>query len=634
MDNGKQARIIGVINMRFVKTRALVYPFLILLVFGCGVKEVTQPEPVPQKPVVMEPKPEKKFPPEMVEEYARIHQIADLKTAEFYLANPDYAKEHPYTPTSKDIELYERDFLEKMYPGFKKMVEKDGFMKARHRYMTNPPAGPGSRHVGSKRYGVVMQKIAAGGGEGASTGTENPEAEVDPVTIYYREGMRLYKIGELDGAIEQMEKAVQAKPDAPSILYDLGVMYMGKGDRAKAIHFMQESVRYIKSTGLTKINLAMYPDVYMGALTNLGLMYTRIGMYEEAVKALKEALQFRSHDLDANYNLVNAYYVMGDMDKTATQLRKFINLDPENAEAHNIAGLIYYRRQLHNAALDEFQTAEKLNPNEKQYSHNLGTALAKLGRNEEANQAFQRASGLEEGADMRRNFAEQTEANEIRKLYNNGHTAMEVQNWSQAVDYFKAVLERKPDMMEAHLNLGFCYRMQGDVKNQIRYFAEAARLKPDMPNIHHNLGLAYSDARMYPQAIAEFKKAVELDPSLKDAHFSLGMALFKTDKYADAAAQFEKSLELSPDWVEAHLNLGTCYLKTEKENDAIEQFEKAAQLKPNSAEAQYNLGIVYRNRGQFDKASEFFQKALKIDPAYKQARVMLKESENYQGKQP
>ncbi len=628
----------GVINMRFIRAGIIIHLFFTFFIFGCSVQESAEPEPVqePQEEKVVieaepEPEPVRTVPLEAVKEYARIHQISDLDEAEHRIIDPEYARENPYTPTEEDIVLYERGFLERMYPGFKKMAEKEGFMRARSIYMRNPPAGPGSRHIGSTRYGVVMTQIYDRGGMGASTGISDALFETDPATVHHKEAMRLHRLGQLDEAIVEMEKAVQAKPDSPSMLYGLGVMYMEKQDYPKAVQFMQRSVEHIKSTGYTKVNLALYPDVYMSALTNLGLIYTRIGSHEKAAESLKEAIQFRPGDLDANYNLVNAYYVMGDMEKTAEQLKKFINLDPKNAEAHNIAGLIYYRRQLYNAALDEFQTAESLDPDEKQYNHNLGTVLAELGRTEEAREAFEKAEGLEEGADMRREFMEKTAANKVSELYNDGYDAMERQYWKLAIERFKAVLELKPDMAEAHMNLGFSYRMRGDVENQTHHFEEAARLEPDMPDVHHNLGLAYSDARMYSQAADEFRKAIEIKPS-KDSYFSLGMALLRANNYADAAVQFEKSLELSPNWFEAHTNLGTCYMKLDRPDDALKQFEKALQLR-GSAEAQYNLGAVYVNMGKYDEAIKLFQKTLEIYPGHKQARALLKELENYQSGQ-
>jgi len=629
--------------MRLAEVKVLIYLLTILSIFGCGLQGKVPPESAKHalegsegiEQVISEtPEPSREITPQMVEEYARIHQISDMKTAEFYLTHPDYAREHPYTPSEEDVAFYEREFLEKMYPKFKELAAEKGFMEARRIYMSNPAyaSAPSSRRIGSARYGVIMRQLALGGGEGASTGTADVMLESDPAATHYREAMKLYRGDHLDDAIEHMEIAVKAKPDSPTLLYNLGAMYVEKEDYAKAVQLLRSSLGYIKDTGYTKVNLAMYPDVYMSACVSLGLIYTRVGMYEEAVKMLKEAIQFRPDDLDANRNLGTAYYLMGDMEKAAEQIRRCINLDPDNAQMHNIIGLIYYRKEFYNAALDEFQIAARLNPDEKQYNYNVGLVLAKLGRNDEADQLFKKASGLEEGEDTRRAFAEVREANKARELYNEGYTAMESHSWSRAIDLFKSALELKPDIVEAHINLGVCYRMQGDKQNQIHHFREAARLEPDMPDVHYNLGLAYSDAGMYPQAIAEFDQAIELEPSLKEAHFSLGTVLYRTRNYADAAAEFRRCLELSPNWFEAHLNLGTCYLKTGNVDSAMDQFRQAVQLKPDSAEAYYKLGNAYVKAEKYGEASALFQKVLKLDPGYRQARVMLKELEVYHEK--
>jgi tetratricopeptide (TPR) repeat protein len=603
-----------------------IYVFLISLAFGCSsMQESVPPEPVRTEPVVpevvTEPVPE--VTPEMVEEYARIHQISDLKTAEYYLTHPDYAKENPYTPTEEDIELYERDFLEKVYPGFRKLAEKEGFMKARRIYMENPPYGGRSRRIGTTRYNKLIQRLASGSGA-AELMFEN-----DPVEIHYREGMRLYKAGQVDDAIEEMKKAVKIKPDAPAILYNLGVMYIGKGDYPKAMQSLKDSLYYIKETGFTKLNLAMYSDAYVGSLVNLGLIYSRIGMYNEAVEALEEAIQFRPEDQDANRNLGTVYYLMGDMEKASEQMRRYLELDPDNAEVHNFVGLMYYRKKLYNAALDEFQTAVKLAPGEKLYNHNLGLVLAELGRNDEANKAFENASGLEEGEEMRRVFAQQTAANKVRKMYNDGYDALQRLDYKRAIELFEAVLKLDPNMVEAHFNLGVCYRARGDVEKQILHFREAVRLKPDMPDAHYNLGLAYSDARKYSEAASEFRKAIELKPSFAEARFQLGTALYKMEDYPEAAAEFEQCL-VSTNKFESHLNLGSCYLKTDNVAGAIEQFSTAVQLRPNSAEAHYNLGIAYMKIERYKEAYALFQKALEIDPGYREARIVLKELENYQ----
>jgi len=623
-----------------MKLRNIWINFVILIALffiGCATTKpipVETPKPEPKveqnveqsKPGLL---PEIKVNPAMVDEYAKIHQISDLKKAEFYLTHPDYAKEHPYVPTSEDIAFYERPFMEKMYPEFKKLADKEGFMKARAIYMNNPPAGPGSFQIGNRKYGAMMQKLASEAGQSAASEDTNPMLEVDQGTFNYNEGMRLYKEGRIDEAISKLEIAAKLKPESPGIQYNLGVAYMEKDDTTKAVLSFQNTVTNVESTAYTKVNLRLYPDVYMGALTNLGMLYTRVGLYDQSVEVLNKAIQFRLDDVEANRNLAITYYTMGDMDKAYEQMQKYIKLEPNNADAHNNIGLILYNKGLYEASLEEFTIAKNMKPDEKQYAYNEGLALVKLGKNDEAVESFKDSSGLKEGEEVRQTFIQEYEANKWRELYNQGHSAMEIGNTSRAIELFNQVLELKPDMLEAHVNLGFCYRIEGDKQKQVYHFEQALKLAPDSAEVNYNLGLAYADLRMYPQALEKLNRAVELKPDSKDTYFNIGTNLYKMSKYADAAKAFEKTVELSPDWLEARLNLGSCKLKIGDIKGATTQFEEATKRNPKSADAYYNLGVAYTKDSRFDEASAAFQKAIDINPGHRMAQAMLKELEIY-----
>jgi len=589
--------------------RVPIYLLLMLAILGCGSHK---PAPSEHK---AEAESDREITPGMIQEYAMIHQMSDLKTAEYYLKHPEYARENPYRPSLEDMAFYERAFLEWAYPNYEKVEEKRGFVHTRGLYRGINPHDDNVTRSWKRKYRVSaeLKKTSV---------IENELAEAE----------RLYRAGKLDEAIEHARLAMQADPESPSLLYDLGVIYLNNADYPEAMQCFRRSLDQLRSTGYTNINIAMHPKVYLGVLTNLGLVYTNLGAHDEAVKVLQEAIQFEPEDLDANWNLGVAYWSMGDMEKACAQIRKYIALDPNNPESHNIIGLIYYRDKLYDAALDEFQIAARLAPDFDQYNYNVGVALARLGRYEEATKAFKRASGMKAAEYMHRIFAEQLAANNVRKLYNDGCAAMESFNSTKAIELFEAALELEPDMMEAHVNLGVLYGQRGDKTNQIRHLEEAVRLDPDVPCMRYNLGSAYYDARMYSKATTEFKKAIERDASHRDARFKLGMILCKARSYADAGKEFEACLELSPKWFEPRLNLGTCYLKTGNADGAIEQFEEAIRLRPRSAEAYYGLGEAYVRKKEYDAACTFFQKTLDINPGYKQAQTRLEELKTYQSK--
>ena len=596
--------------MRLARIGVLTYLFLALSICGCGLKKAAAPESSKMEQAIV------KTTPQMIEEYAMIYQMSDLKTAEYYLTHPDYARENPYKPTEEDMAFYESKFLEVISPRFKRLVEQEGAVRARHRLMKGASrrmgGGTGEPSSVDSKAWIIADRLA-----------KKNELILNMST----KSMKMYGEGRIDDAIKYMRITLEASPESPTLQYDMGVMLMKTRNYQEAVGCFQNSIKILKATGYTNLNIRIHPKVYMGSCINMALIYKEIGMYDEAVEVLKEAIEFGPDDLDANWNLGVVYWSMGDVEKAAPQMRRCIGLDPDNDEAHNTVGLLYYREKFYNAALNEFQIAAKLYPNNKQYHYNVGVVMAKLGRYDEASYAFRRAVGLMDAEELHRIFAEQPPENKARKLYNDGCHAMENRNISGAIKSFKAALEIKPEMLRAHVNLGLCYGKRRDREEQIHHLEKAVRLNPKLATVRYNLGLAYSDVRMYHRAISEFRKAAKFNPSSRDAHFNFGIALCKTGRYTDAIPKFERCLELSPNWFAAHINLGTCYLRAGNIEGAVKHFKEAAKLRPNSAEAHYNLGAACMKAEKFDEASVLFQKTLKLDPRYRQARIMLKDLE-------
>jgi len=588
------------------------YVFLITLLIGCSVHEQEKIEPLQPQQIPTNEAEEIKS--EVVKEYAMLHQISDLKVAEFYLTHPEYAKAHPYVPTAEDIAFYEHKFIEKMRPDIQKMAEKKGFMKSRSFFMNIHPDTDSDLSDDSKR--VI---------EGILERNDRIDEEI-------KEAISLYERGLIDDAIEQLKKALDLQPDSPTILYNLGVMYMKKEKYLDAANALKRSLQYLTSTGHTNINIIIHPEVFMGVSVNLGMIYIYLEMYNEAIDVLKNALKFHPDDFDANWNLAVAYYTKGDIANAIPQFDRCLKLNPNSPEIHNAIGLLYYNSKLYHAALEEFQKAEDIDPEEGQYSYNKGVVLAKLGRDKEARDAFGKANGFNDADDMFRIYSEQIQTNKAKELYNDGCVAMESNNITKAIELFEKAISIKPDMVEAYINLGICYGAKNDRQKQIFYLEEAAKLKPDMPDIYFNLGLAYSDVGMYLNARCALESVVELRPSFKEAHFNLGTVYYKIGWYEQAITEFAKCTELSPEWFEAYLNLGSSYLKIGKLEEAKSQFEKALKIKPNSAEANYSLGIAQAKLKNYDEAEMLFKKALSIEPWHRMSSLMLKELENYKGK--
>jgi len=248
----------------------------------------------------------------------------------------------------------------------------------------------------------------------------------------------------------------------------------------------------------------------------------------------------------------------------------------ESSLAHNSFGIALVGQGKLTEAIQQYERALQLNPDDVGVLCNLGLALATQGKPAEAIQQYERA------------------------------------------------LQLKPDDFVAHNGLGVALAGQGKLAEAIQQFERALPLKPDDARVYFNLAVALANQGKLLEAIPQYERALQLKPDYADAHFYLGNALAGQGKLAEAIQHYERVLQLEPDHVEAHCNLGVALAAQGKLAEAIQHFERALQLKPDFAVAHNYLGIALASQGKSAEAMEQFQEAL--DLATAQNNTALAES--------
>lgn len=89
----------------------------------------------------------------------------------------------------------------------------------------------------------------------------------------------------------------------------------------------------------------------------------------------------------------------GDLEKAIAHLRKAIEIFPDFAAAHNNLGLCFSRLKQRQAALDEFETAARLDSGSALYSLNYSSELLQLGKYDEAERPARHALQLDPASD-------------------------------------------------------------------------------------------------------------------------------------------------------------------------------------------------------------------------------------------
>jgi tetratricopeptide (TPR) repeat protein len=176
--------------------------------------------------------------------------------------------------------------------------------------------------------------------------------------------------------------------------------------------------------------------------------------------------------------------------------------------------------------------------------------------------------------------------------YNLGVALVKKGKVDEAIAHFQDALQMRPDYAEAHNNLGSAYLQQGKVDEAIAQFQMALRLRPDYAEAHNNLGTVLEQKGGVDEAIAQYQAALQLKPDYADAHNNLGIALLHKGGVDEAVAQYQMALQLKPDYADAHNNLGTALVQKGRMAEAITQYRKALQIEPADPKTQNNLALL------------------------------------------
>ena len=269
------------------------------------------------------------------------------------------------------------------------------------------------------------------------------------------------------------------------------------------------------------------------------------------------------------------YHKTGNLGEAEKTYRQALQIDPNNAQALHLTGVIALQGGRFADAADLIGKAIARKPDYLKAYNNLGGALLELDRLEEAADAFRKATELD------------------------------------------------PGYVEAHNNLGKVLAKQDKPEQAAESFRQVIALQPDFVEAHVNLGNALSDLEQYDQATAHFLQALDLDPRHADARYNLGNAWNKMERLEDALSNFQQAVALKPNFPEAHYNLGIVLNKQKKPDEALKCFQQALTIKSDYAEAHYNMGTTQMDLSRALEAAESFRRTLEFNPDYDMAHSNL-----------
>jgi molybdopterin-binding protein len=168
------------------------------------------------------------------------------------------------------------------------------------------------------------------------------------------------------------------------------------------------------------------------------------------------------------------------------------------------------------------------------------------------------------------------------------------------------------EAVDHHLR-GVKFRQEERWEDALAAQARAVQLKPDLGEAHYEIGVIHLHARRAHDALSAFVRALEADPDSPESHYGRGCAYRQLKRYEDALDAFREALRLRPDYALAWEEIGIVHGLLKHFDEAVDAFQAALRSEPNNARVHCALGHTYVMMGQQALAAQQYRTLEELD---------------------
>ena len=286
-------------------------------------------------------------------------------------------------------------------------------------------------------------------------------------------------------------------------------------------------------------------------------------------------IQSQNHLIDELLETAVSHQQNGEFVKAEELYRRIIKLNPKNADALHMLGLLMHQQGKNEYAIKYMKKSLKYRSRNPACLNNIGLVYKLLGKSKEAKSVF-----------------------------------------------IKAIVQDK-NLADAHNNLGGIYHEEGLIEDAEAAYKNALKINPDYSNAYRNLGILSEHRGANKEAEFYYKKVIELNGSDAYCYNQLGNLSKERGNFNKAISYYNIALDLDDTYVDSYCGLAAIKRYSEKDEDFIRRlnFSLAREnFNPNDKiRLHFALGKVNDDCGLYDEAFEH----------YKTANILKRESIDY-----
>ena len=332
--------------------------------------------------------------------------------------------------------------------------------------------------------------------------------------------------------------------------------------------------------------------------------------YDEAIAFFQQILEQSGRpSVACERQIARSYSQKGEHDQALAFYSSAIDQAPNNEGLWVERGQTYLVLNDYDAARQDLQEAQRLNPAGSEVYLVLGKLFQKQNLPDSALAAFNQAVS----ADPDNIDAYLLRANQFREL----------KRVDEAFTDYSRCIQKAPNRPEAYRGIGRLYEDMRDYAQAMSYYSKAINIDPEDAESLFHRGRLHVRYSRNDKALIDLSDAIDLSP-FEGKYFSVrAMAYKESEEDTLALLDANRGVELAPDQPIVYTIRGQILTSNNAFLPAGRDFDQALELDPANDEAYYGRGILNQTLGNAEKAIEDFTKALELNPylAYAYCRL-------------
>lgn len=273
-------------------------------------------------------------------------------------------------------------------------------------------------------------------------------------------------------------------------------------------------------------------------------------------------------------------------------------INPSNPENLKQVGRSLYLLGKHKTAIEVYNEAQKLNPDDWEILYNKGLCYMYLKQYENAILSFQNANQIQRHDSTYMNL---------------GKVFTLQEDYKKAIEIYIEALEFSPDNAEILTTIGLLYLRLGENFRAFDFLGNSLTHDPRNPKTILAAGSIIQDHNDMDVALVKYRVAAVLIPNSAQLWNNIGMCFFGKQRYVAAISCLKKALYLDPfEWIISY-NLGLVHLNTQQYASAYNYFTASLNINPNFAMTYMYIGITFNRLDDFENSCQAFNKAIEME---------------------